>query len=761
MNPWRRVYRVRPWPATVLALPLVLLAAWYAWRAFASLDSYRRAADPDHELRLEEYQLALHDALRHDLRRFGMPGPPRRPRVPHLELHLSNANLAALEAGALLPEKRPYVKARLVRGGRREKIKLHLRGTQPWHWLNPQKSLKLKIDDDDAVAGRAFLRGKVLNLVNDPNPVPVADELVFRQARELGLLAPATGFARLKLNGSDLGVFRSSGQVDESVPRAARRFPGSMYSGNLSGKAPADRLWLEPESWKKVSWQPGQEATRADLARLLGALSRGSLAELSDLAAHELDLGRFAALEALEIAFGVDERDARQNHKLYLDPHSGRWEPVAWSLRGFRHRPELELAEHPLGLRLKLVPGYLSLRARALHGLLTGSGRPATVRRQALDLLEELWPELTSDPHWDATKLLPDTSAFLRRMPRFMDEERLTLALEAELATYADRHAFLRERFARLELVHALGQPREAPGGFETDWELWLDGQSGVRLSELTARFAPECAEPAWQVFARGAPLTALGRAAEQPVLAPLVLEPVARLVERPGGELRAVPAPTRYSLRVASRCAPLSVEACGARLDDGSRVRSSPRSPEAPALAAPVQPEPAHVPALAAGESGLHPWSLAPSAPEVVSLGPGEVPVEGQRVYARHQAVVIEPGTTLRLGPGASLIFLGTLEVRGSQESPVQVVASGGEPFGGLALQGPGTAGSRLSHLIVLGGDRPAWRSASYSAALEVQDTERIEIRDCKLRGATREGLHVGSVRGLTVDGLEVEDAA
>jgi hypothetical protein len=761
MTPWRRVYRVRPWPATVLALPLVLLAAWYGWRAYASLDAYRSATAPEHALSLEEYHLSLHDVLDHDLRRFGMPGPPRKARIPHLKLHLSNANLAALEKGALKPEKRPYVNARLVRGASEVKVKVHLRGAQPWHWLNPQKSLKMKLSKGRESFDRAFLRGEVLNLVNDPNPVPVTDELVFGRARELGLLTPATGFARLALNGADLGVFRTSGQVDESVPRAARRFPGSIYSGNLSAKAPAEALWTDPGSWKKVSWQPGEEKARADLERLLGTLSRGSLAELADLAEHELDLPRFAALEALEIAFGIEERDARRNHKLYLDPHRGRWEAVAWSLRGFRHRPELELVEHPLGLRLKLLPGYFSLRARALHELLTGPARPASLRRRAIDLLERLWPELTSDPHWDAIKLAPDTDGFLRRMPRFMDEERLGLTLDAELATYAARFAFLRERFMRLELGHALERPREVPGGYETTWRLWVDGQAGVRLREISARFAPDCAEPSWQVFARGAPMTALDRAVEQSVLTPLELEPVARLVEHPGRGLRAEPAPTAYELRIASRCAPLSVEAWGTRLDDGSQVRSRPVPPDRQGTPPPVLPTPDHVPELVAGEQGLHPWSLASPAQELVRLGPGEVAVDGQRVFARHQTVTVEPGTTLRMGPGASLIFLGLLEVRGSHEAPVQVVASGEELFGGLALQGPGTAGSRLSHLIVLGGDRPAWRSASYSAALEVQDTERIELHDCQLRGATREGLHVGSVRGLEVDGLEVEDAA
>ncbi len=760
MTPWRRLYRVRPWPASVLALPVLLLASWYGWHAYASLDAYRRAAEPGRALSLEEYHLALHDVLRHDLRRLAQPAAPRRPRVPHLELRLSNADLAALEAGALQSEKRPYVDARLVRGTREVKVKVHLRGAQPWHWLNPQKSLKLKLAKGREDSDRAFLRGEVLNLVNDPNPVPVADELVFAQARALGLLAPATGFARLRINGADLGLFRASGQADESIPRAARRYPGSLYSGNLSSRAPADALWTEPGPWKKVSWQLGEEDTRADLERLLATLARGSLAELTDYAEHELDLERFAALEALEIAFGVGERDARRNHKLYLDPHRGRWQSIAWAVRGFRHRPEIELCDHPLGLRLKLVPGYFTLRARALHKLLSGPAQPATLRRRAIEQLERLWPELISDPHWDAVRVLPNTNSFVRRMPVFMDEERLALALDSSLANLATRHAFLRERFGALELRHELGAARTIAGGHEAALRLWLHGQGGLRLAGFSARFAADCREPSWQVFARGSPVTAGGLTAEQPAIAPLDLEPVALLVARPGGELRAEPAPTAHELRVVSGCAPLEFEARGTRLDDGSWVRSLPLPPGGLGPAPPEPPAPDHVPALVAGERGLHPWTIAPPRPEEVRLGPGDVAVEGPRVYGRHQVVRVEPGTTLRMGAAASLVFLGRVEIAGSEDAPVRVVAAGERPFGGLALQGPGTAGSSLRHLEILGGTHATWRSASYHAVLEVQDTERIALQDCRIQGAAREGLHVGSVRGLAIDGLVVEDA-
>jgi hypothetical protein len=748
-------------PAALLCLPGLLLMVWYGWRAFSGLDRYRRAAAPERRLDLTLFRIGLHDALRKDLRRLTLAEPAGRGRFSKLGLKVEGPALALLAEAAGQSEDRPWAAATLEDGGRRFPVSLRLRGQQPWHWLGLQRSLKVRLEGD-APGGRAFFGGTVLNLLNDPNPVPVADELVLELARGLGLMTPGTGFARLRLNGADLGVFRAEGQVDESVLRRAGRFPANLFSGDLPPGAPAGALWREPARWKKVAWAEGEKKELSELERLLALVREADAAGFVDFARHELDLERFAALEALEIVFGAEERDARRNHKLYLDPHRGRWEPLVRGLRGPRHRPELNLAEHPLGLRLKQVPGYLSLRARALRELLDGPASPGEVRARAFGLLEKLLPELVRDPHWDATRLLPPVDPFLRRMLRPMDETRLGLALEAELATFAERAAFLRATLERLAFQHELGAPEAVAGGFSTGLGLWLEGETGLRLTGLRATFEPACPAPVWQVFVRGEPLQPLSARAEIELASDLRLEPVARIRRARDGAPRAVTAPVRYDLRLASSCPPVRVEAWGERLDNRARVRSGPSTPGLLARGRYRHLGPAQVPGLASGEAGPHPWEVAEAEvdPGPIRLGPGRVEVSTSRVFPPGQRVEVAPGTTLALGTGVSLVFLGPLEVHGTRLEPVRVEATGPEAFGGLALQGPGTAGSRLRHLHIQGGDRPIWRAVTYTAALNVHDTRDVWLEDCRVTAPAREGLHAGSVRGLRVDGLTVEDS-
>ncbi|HUT78412.1 MAG TPA: CotH kinase family protein [Polyangia bacterium] len=771
MTPQRRLYRMRPLTAALLCLPGLLLCGWYAWKAFSGLDGYRRFTDPERSLALEDFQISLHDALTADLRRLTMPPSPEPSRLERLVLRMGSDAVDALFGDPARADAAGYVKAELETGGKLQEVEVRVRGTQHWNVLGQQRSLKVRLPQGELYDGH-----RVFNLINDPSPMVVGEELILDLARESGILTPRSDFVRVLVNGADLGVLRFETPPDEGLLRLRRRMPGSIYSSNLPSGTSTDELWDGARHWNKVAWR--EEAAKDDLDeldRLLSRLAGDSVRRFADFARHEVDLEAFAAHEALDMAFGGDQHDFRDNHKLYFDPYRGRFEPVAWNFRGFKHERRLDLVENPILLRLKLVPEYLTARARALHGLLAGEGRVEAVRRRGRKALRRLAPELASDRWFDAYKMLPGIDRFHRQMMRPMDLEHAALVFESELATYAARHAFLTAELERNPLWIEVGQARPSAPAPSSEQgpnpthvmpvSFVIDGHAGVKLEGLSISWAEDCADPSFTLRA------AEGPGAGGPPVDPrdlilhsrVGLEPTGGKAGGSEGPVRTVPVPTRTPFEVVSSCRPGSIEAWGTNLATSSRVRSRPAPPDllarVPAGALGIDDVPRMVP----GETAPEPRLLAPPAAETVTLGPGDVAIDGTRVFESRQRVEVAAGTRLRMGPLASLVFLGPVALRGTAKAPIVVEGATAEPWGGIAIQGRATAGSVLEHVIVRGGTRPSWRMIPYPGTVDIHDTERVALRHCRLGGnaGADDLLHAVYVDDLLLEDCVIEDAA
>jgi hypothetical protein len=744
----------------MLCLPGILICAWYGWNAFSAFDSYRRFVDPEIELGVADFQLSLHDTVSRDLRRMRLKSAPEDSRFERFELHLPPDSWNAIYGGN--GPDQTYVPAELDLGKKLQPVELRLRGSKHWHVLSPQRSIKVRLPQGELYDGH-----RVFNLINDPNPMIVGEELILDLARESGVLTPRSTFARVVVNGSDLGVMRFETQPDEGLLRLRHRMPGSIYSSNLSSDTATKQLWSGTEHWRKAAWRRESEKTSfAELERLLERIGHATTREFVDFARSEIDLESFATHDAVDVIFGGDQHDFRDNHKLYFDPYRGKFEPVASNFRGYKHEAYLNLVESPILLRLKYVPEYLSTRARILHDLLVGEGRVAAVKRRGRKIFRRLAPELMSDRYFDAYKMLPGVDRFHRQMMRPMDIEDAVLVFESEISTYATRHAFLVKQIQKnplwivrgetrqkeLPVVSEIGLPIEPqPPSYAADFELVVDGQAGVSLEEVRVSFADDCEDPWWRVWFDGRPLEELT----------LQLHPRVELVARedPGraeGEVRALAAPASYPFQLESSCPPTDLRAWGTHLATGTRVRSRPVPDE---LLARVPKSPLgadEVPRFAAGEASPDPHKLLEPAPRSVRLGPGDVEVRQTRVYGSHQSVEVAAGTRLRMAGGTSLIFLGPVRFAGSEGQPVVVEGAGQEPWGGIAIQGRATAGSTLEHVIVRGGTVPAWRLVPYPGTVDIHDTERITLRHCRF-GGNREADDM--VHAVYVDDLVVED--
>jgi hypothetical protein len=746
-----------------MCVPAALLVAWYAWGAYAQVDRYRRAVEAPPPLTLETLHIALYDQLESDIRRMLMSPPPDPSTLYTYRLRVNRHDWDTLVDSADVKDDRPYVAAKVEHDGRLLDAEVRLRGDRHWHVGGTQKSLKVKLEKGELIRGH-----RIFNLLNDPTPMVVGQQLILDVTEESGILTPASSFVRLKLNDKDLGVYHYETAADESLLRTSQREPGGIYTSALPGSAPSEDLWSSSKYWTKVSSRTDSEQDRTDfrdLERFLYQIHDATLAEFDDFARNELDLDAFARLDAIDVAFGGDRRDFRDDHDYYFDPYRGRWEPIAGAVRGFRDDTEFNIVDSPVLLRLKMTPGYLSRRDRLLHELLVEKGAPSAVQGRATQLLKNLAPELKTDPYWDAYRELPRIDDFHRRMVRPNTLSRLALVVESELTTYAHRHAWLVTELEKNPLYIDVGAtvPSErdaAPGvALSTPLTLVVDGHAGVALSELSVNFPPECENAVVHLERAGAAVPARGAGGQVTLTEELELPPTIAIVARPDadearGPVRAKLAPTAYPFTLVTTCRPRTVSARARHLATDSRVLARPMTDALRASLPAKRLGPGDKPALRAGEVGPHPWDLERPAPRSLQLGPGEVVIPETRVFESNVAVTIAPGTHLRLGPKASLVFLGRVSFDGERGAPIVVESAEAMRWGGIAIQGPGTQGSRLAHVTVRGGTTPTWRSVPYPAMVNIHQTRDIQLDSCQFteNAPETDNLHVAYVDGLTM---------
>ncbi len=778
-----RLYKMSRSTGLLCSLPLLLAVTWYAWSTFAQIDRYSRVAEEQVPWSLELFQLALHDELVRDLRRLTLPEPPQDSPLPTFALSLTRDHFDALNQQLYSDQERTYVKGYVQSDGIIHPIRLRYRGSKPWHWLGTQKSMKLRLDIGDLIDGT-----RVFNLLNDPTPFGLEDQIVLDLARQLDLLAPEYHPVRVRLNNSDLGTFRYAAQPVEGLLRRGRRMSGALYSGDteqIDSTLHVGGLFFSRQGWQQVAVLPGEkehdEAAFIPLNGLLAAVQKYSFADFAAYADKTIDLDRYAIFDALDVAFGGAEHDYFSNHKLYFDAYRGRFEPVAWSFRGFKHEPVFNRIDHPLLIRLKMTPQYTALRDRILFELLRDQASVPQVRARADQLFADMAADLGTDPYWDAYKLLPRVTRFHRFMARPMSTAKWLLAARAELHGYNQRVRYL------LDILERPGVKARAQSLSPTSTrvDLVVDGHAAQRLRQISVS-GPCDGSYQWRADSNDNkqpdatdPVLALGSlGASSGLTAYADLFPGTRLVARSDpnpkrGTVRVESEARTYTYLLDTPCPPAHIALVLDNQITGGSIRLALPVESAPTTA-PLQELPAAntVPAFAAGQRSPHIWTY-PQAPatQIVQLGPGLVSIPQTRFFAPHQQVLIAAGTRLSMGPKASLIFHGPVTGLGTLEDPIVVErAQLNQPFGGIALQGPATAGSHFKHWHIEGGSKVGSLDIDYPSLFNIHDTNNIAIEATRLTDTSNAEdilratyvtdirLHEIAIDQAPVDGVDLE---
>lgn len=616
-----------------------------------------------------------------------------------------------------------YVEGGMFYGGEVQEVDLRYRGDNVYHWGFWKKSWRVKTK-----RGALYKGMRKFNLIAPRTTEVLNNHLSYRLAEHMGLVAPFSEVVNVAVNGEFLGVFILTEQIEESTIRRHDLMPGDVYSGELVGNDYYEgierRIFDHPGVWTKAAvnnhfaedaLDPLEELLRA-IEEAEGEEGHRRLSSLVDMEAF----GRFSALESLVCTIHID---GLHNWRLYYDPWRTRfvpivWDPVGWHLTtvwgpdaGGRLPDVVSSQFHEALFR---NAEFLRARSRAFTEFFD-LGIDEAFLTEARELVGRLRPALDLDPHLVSEVELvrpEEVEEAMRSLLRgieglFAEVRRIQVEDPGSALRYqpvGPGHLALevhgRRPVAEIELTYAA--PVRGPLSARLRWSN-AEGQHDCDVAGRTSVSASRVLVAADLVSRHRAAITGM--------------EPA--VVHRN----RIVLGPARYDLVLSPR-----TDAQPAREDFGGALvgvryrRAGSESWRSAEL----------VPEVTSG--GLGRMALAAAddtgAPPVILSG--ELVIAGDRVI--EQDVIIEPGTTFRMEPGANLLLLGRVLAEGEPERPIAFAPSeaGQAPWGVVAIKGSGANGSRFRHCEFREGS--GWKQplAEYSAMFSIHGVEDVAVEDC-----------------------------
>ncbi|GAB4140576.1 MAG: hypothetical protein Fur0037_07130 [Planctomycetota bacterium] len=725
-----RLWRVPLRHAVLIALPFQMLVAWNAYEglmAYEVLADYGRKntffGEPTTPFSTDQWRYFARDAFRKDVSGMIAPAVPVEDGLETFSLMVNGTSLSLLNSNLPASGKEAAQPALLEAGEDRLLVKARYMGDNHWHWLFPQKSWRIRTRK-----GEAFRDRREINLKNPPSLLAIDETLITRLSDELGVLSPEVEPIKFLLNGTYGGLYLRWDIADESLLRRERRMPGSIYQGE---NAPPDEhgvssLFRDAKFWEKIGARNAEQAeNRKDIEALIDAIN-GPPERFHEFAERHLAMDRFASFLAIERLFGGRHHDYNHNHKYYFDPYKGRFEPIQWDFGSWHYtydQRSFDATEQPLLSALKRHPD-LELRIQRALLRLARMLTPDELNRRLDDLVRLATPALLADSRRDFVDWGARRDLKLNVAPCVhFDYEEYLAERDRRSASFAKLHAGASRdlRDSRCEYTFSPGEIAKlefaAGGHVAMDWFAVALRASG-RVSIWQDRDLDGLLGP-------GDPLVASADAGSGPIPLGERLYPGLEKVPTINGmpflygtfDLAPSPLCYRYFLRgdgVVEDVASLSLRnALTGDEIEAKRVAALPPAKEI---------------------WSLHPWKLPmPKAPDAVTLGPGVVDVPTTRRFESTTSVTIAAGTTLRLGPGASLMFSGRVQAVGTAEAPISFEPlERDRPWGVVLLHGQATAGSRFAHCRWRDGSMAEHDLMVRTGMFSVIDTKDISMEHC-----------------------------
>jgi hypothetical protein len=693
----------------VITVPISLVGSYLLYRAVDRTYTYsvryggeKRELQFDRIARYEASQLA-NFARVNLIKGLGR----KQTSLKSLHLVIPEANLAQLESH--MPQSGfEYVDGRIIRDGRLSKVKVKYRGDTFYRWAWDKKSLRIK------TAKKSLFEGiRSINLLAPRVEEQLNNYLSYRLAEMMGVLVPRTEVVRLFLNGKDRGVHILVEQIKELTLRNASLMPGDIYRGEMVGKdrfgpgAPTGSLFKSATVWDKVAINNHfADSSKAPLEQLINLIQQshlpGAQAQLSQI----MDMkawGRFSAFESLAQTTHTDEI---HNWRIYFDPWRSQfvpivWDPMGWHgmLRGVPMRDEL--ISNSL-IRVLFSNGdFIRARSEALYTFFA-----TNTDQEFLELVsstsEMMAREVLTDPY-----LKPANPVLVEKWVRKLEGMiRKVLGEKDDLFLENDSRQNLVVASTRLD---------------HQSLDLIVRGKHPVerlRLNLSEAVTTPPSAITSYQL-----------PTGEKEVSLPVVATNTGESLVIRGGFLPNLTVASEVRHRGTLQSSP-----------GFFRIKLKGLNPNTKILSAEVNRGQGWIPAESVDSitptvfSKLYAPVAVNTVPEPLTWS-GEVTLEGHQIL--DQPLIIEPGTTVNLNPGATVVLKHRLTAIGTREAPIRFVParSEQEPWGAVVLSGRGADGSTLSHCEMAGGSGLKGDLFEYSAMLSIHDVKDVVISDCQFR--------------------------
>jgi spore coat protein CotH len=232
-----------------------------------------------------------------------------RPKVLRLKIELSEAAQESLRK-----EPKTYVKA-VVREGDRSypDIGVRLKGSGSFQSIDKKPSLSLKFDefvkDQECHARNRILLNNALQ-----DPTYLSEALGGEIFRAAGVPAAKVTFARIEINGRDLGLYVVAEAANKDfLSQHFKKAKGNLYEGSKNDVS------------DKLEKDGGDSSTdQADLRALAQAAKETDLTQRWKKLSALLDLERFISFAAVEVLVGHHDGYTmdRNNYRVYHDPAS-------------------------------------------------------------------------------------------------------------------------------------------------------------------------------------------------------------------------------------------------------------------------------------------------------------------------------------------------------------------------------------------------------------------------------------------------------
>jgi hypothetical protein len=649
----------------------------------------------------------------------------RNPEVPVIDLYISSNNIEKLNFNLPLSGFK-FKNATVGTPTGFERVKVRYRGDMSFHWFYPKKSWRIRTD-----RMKPLPWGSELDLINPKDEEYLTAWANSLLAKEFHLLTSMPNLVALNVNRRFKGVYLCTQKQDESFLRDSGEMPGEILVGDLSNSIllPTNSI-LYPIFLRSdpVLWGPSVLATsnpytwvhsakmnppvpwgEHPLLSLIRQINVGNYWKQPSRLMDENYMARFCAFVTLVGAWHYDDF---HNLRLFWDPSIGKFKMLEWDTFGWTHAgisekwEGLDVASNMIFLELLRNPVFNYEKNLYLYSKITNKEFISNFLNQVIETAHRISPFVQGD------KIDRESFNF-----RSGPDSSYSELIELMIKFLKDRITVLRSQMDQVTVSFVFR---------EDVLRLDVDGVTPCENIELTfGDSLPEDLSIFRDVDGNGQ----YDKSIDLPVGFSRIGENSVRLHQRlyPGRispsersdfKRFMVSAPLSYVFLLRSReNLPKIISLFATNSITGSQVAGSPATTS-----------------VIRSTESVHPWSLPdPQIERTTVIAGTHYRVASDWIIGENETVVFEPGVSVSIDPGVSILSYGKILCDGKDDWPISFRRSVSDAaWGVIALQGKSAANSRFSNTSFSGGSDASLRNVYYSGMVNVHCADNVHFRNC-----------------------------